>query len=104
MNIRYRNNMPQEFYKSIKHNGKLYTLHSIYDDVDKDSDLDDLDDINFGFEEDDLQNSLSINNALDMLSEPQDFLPNEEGSTEVDPDILGLTDDLMQLYDTGLFD
>lgn len=39
-----------------------------------------------------------------MLSEPQGFLPNEEGSTEVDPDILGLTDDLMQLYDTGLFD
>lgn len=54
MNIRYRNNMPQEFYKSIKHNGKLYTLHSIYDDVDKNPDLDDLDDIDFGFEDDDL--------------------------------------------------
>lgn len=82
---RYRNNTPQEFYKTIKHNGKLYTLHSIYDDIDNIE-----------------VNTLIPDEVFDILNEPD---PSYNFNFDQDAeDIISLSDELTQLYNTGLFD
>lgn len=80
---RYKNNMPQEFYKTIKHNGKLYTLHSIYDDIDN------------------IEVQTFIpDEAFEILNEPTSTYNFDQDAD----DIISLSDELSQLYDTGLFD
>ena len=80
---RYKNNMPQEFYKTIKHNGKLYTLHSIYDDIDNVE----------------IQTFIP-DEAFEILNEPT---PSYNFDQDAD-DIISLSDELGELYMTGLFD
>lgn len=80
---KYKNNMPQEFYKTIKHNGKLYTIHSIYDDIDNIE-----------------MDTFIPDKVFDILNEPS---PSYDFDQDAE-DIISLSDELGQLYDTGLFD
>ena len=79
--------MPREFYKSIKHNGHLYTLHSIYDDTDFDSQV-------RAFLSD-RKNRKNVNKRIARIRR-----------FHFDSDIhaYDLSDDLQQLYNTNLFD
>ena len=83
----FRNNVPREFYKSIKHNGRVYTLHSIYDNTNFDSQVRDF--------LSDRKNRKMVNKRIARIRK---F--NFDDSINA----YNLSDDLQQLYDTDLFD
>lgn len=83
----YRNNVPREFYKSIKHNGKIYTLHSIYDENDFDSQVRDF--------LSKRENRKRINKKM---------LNRKHFNFDQNIYAYQLSDDLQQIYDTDLFD
>lgn len=77
----FRRHMPHEFYKTVRHNNNYYTLHSIYDDVDFDADIE----------------RLKRKSRRDRYNRPRiDF--------DRDIEAFSLTDDLEQLVATNLFD
>ena len=88
MEFSYRKRMPHEFYKTVKYNNKFYTLRSIYDDNIANNKVRKRKYIDFDFDIENLK--------------PKRCRRHFDFDKHID--ILSLTDDLEQLYDTDLFD
>lgn len=77
----FRRHMPHEFYKTVRHNNYYYTLHSIYDGIDFDADIE----------------RLKRKSRRGRYNRPRI-------NFDRDIEVFSLTDDLEQLVATNLFD